>query len=550
MSSADRELTSLRNDLDVGSLLAGDGVASINATASRFDHIAGRLDSPLLAPLRVVPVLGRQLSAVADQAEGASAGLSAAADLSDQLRGLVDAGVRTGPERIVALREVASIARAGRPAFEEIELGTDDALVGQLADSRARLDDARRAALESLDRAAEVSDGLAAFFEGPGDYLLLAANNAQMQNGQGMFLSGGLLHVEAGRLELESMRPTTDIPPASPSVALEPDLAARWGWLDPNGDFRHLGLSHRFPVTAQTAADLWVAGGGEPVDGVLAVDPFLLQVILEASGPVPTRYREVSAKEIVRFALHDQYRGYLDEQGRDQAYYGRRDQLGEVAKAAVRNFEKVSSAGSDFLNHLARAAGGRHLLGWSADPAVQAGWEAAGIDGQIGPSSALVSVVNRSGNKLDWFLRTTADLRIERDDSGYAGELRVTVTNPAPEGAEPTYVVGPYEGSGLERGEYLGLLTVNLPAGATDAGFEGVDSLAVAGGDGANRTIAAWVRVRSDGSTEMVARFRLPAAMTTMTIEPSARPFATRWTYGGDRWNDARAHTVDLPAPR
>ena len=38
--------------------------------------------------------------------------------------------------------------------------------------------------------------------------------------------------------------------------------------------------------------------------------------------------------------------------------------------------------------------------------------------------------------------------------------------------------------------------------------------------------------------------------MTEMRIEPSARAFPTKWTFGGQKWNDASAHTVDLPARR
>ena len=50
-----------------------------------------------------------------------------------------------------------------------------------------------------------------------------------------------------------------------------------------------------------------------------------------------------------------------------------------------------------------------------------------------------------------------------RSATHYEAVLDVTVTNEAPASGEPRYVVGPYPGSGLERGEYLGLVTLNLP---------------------------------------------------------------------------------------
>ena len=84
-------------------------------------------------------------------------------------------------------------------------------------------------------------------------------------------------------------------------------------------------------------------------------------------------------------------------------------------------------------------------------------------------------------------------------------------------------MVGPYPGSGLERGDYLGLVTLNLPAAATNSRFDGVDVLAVAGGDGGNRTIAGWVTVPRGTTTHLVARFELPASMAELLIEPSGR---------------------------
>ena len=66
-------------------------------------------------------------------------------------------------------------------------------------------------------------------------------------------------------------------------------------------------------------------------------------------------------------------------------------------------------------------------------------------------------------------------------------------------------------------------MTLNLPEGATDSRFEGVEDLAVAGADGRNRTIAAWVHIPRGETTELVARFRLPAG-TTGAADRAERP--------------------------
>jgi hypothetical protein len=176
---------------------------------------------------------------------------------------------------------------------------------------------------------------------------------------------------------------------------------------------------------------------------------------------------------------------------------------------------------------------------------VQSGFEAAGIDGQIGPDSMLLSLLNRSGVKLDWFMRMSADLSLERKGDVYEGVLDITITNGAPASGEPRYVVGPYPDTGLQRGEYLGLLTLNLPGAATGGRIDGVD-LAVAGGDGDNRTIATWVQVPRGTSTHLVARFELPASTAELLVEPSARTYPTTWTYDGHEWKDRERRTLEL----
>lgn len=542
------DLRETRRDLDADALLERDGLADLRGFAERFDRIGDRLDQPLLAPLRVLPVVGRQMSAASHQSDAAGGALRAAVDLGEQLEPLVDRGLGSGPERIDTLEEVAATVRRARPAFEALDLGPDRALVGPLTSARQEIDEALTEIIEGLGRTEALAEGMAELFAGPADYLLVAANNAQMQNGQGMFLSAGVLHFENGSMDLSGMESLEKVPDVVPPLPLDPDLAARWGWLDPNTDLRHLGLSHRFPITADTATRLWEALGRPPVSGVVAVDPHALEAIMTVTGPVETPRGTRGADDIVEFILHDQYQIYLTGSS-DRSYTEeRRDELDEIARTVLDDFEDVSNVDAAFLDEFAAVASGRHLLMWSEDASIQAGFEAAGIHGQMSTESLLLSLVNRSGVKLDWFMQMDADLTVERagDGDGYEAVVEIEVTSEAPSDGEPRYVLGPYPGSGLERGEYLGLVTLNLPQAATDSRFDDVDPLAVAGADGQNRTIAAWVRVAPGETTRLVARFGLPDGMDVLRIEPSARTHPTSWTYEGKQWTDAQRRSVDL----
>ena len=361
---------------------------SIKASADRFGrHRRSARHARCSRRCAWCPSLAVSSRRVTDQATGRERRAErAAADLSEELEGLVDAGVRAGPERVDALRQVAAIARAGRPAFEEIDLGTDDALIGQLAERATALEEAtRRRSTGSTRRRGQRR--ACQLLRGSGDYLLLAANNAQMQNGQGMFLSAGVLHVEDGR-----MRPRVDAahlrhPRRRPRRwRSTPTSPARWGWLDPNDDFRHLGLSHRFPVTAETAVDLWVAGrsvAGRRRDGGRSL-PAGGDPRGQRSGADPLQGGRRQGDRAGSRSTTSTRGTSTNRAG--QAYYGRRDQLGDVAKAAVSNLEDVESRRAD----VPRAPGaappaGVTCWGGRADPAIQAGWVAAGIDGQISP---------------------------------------------------------------------------------------------------------------------------------------------------------------------
>src|SRR5207249_1363112 len=120
----------------------------------------------------------------------------------------------------------------------------------------------------------------------PHRYLLLVANNGEMRAGSGMFLVAAPLQTDRGKVTLGPVHQTADIAVDSDEVPLTGDLADRWGWLHPNREWRNLGASPRFDVTAPLAAKMWKAKTGEDVDGVLALDVESLRKVLAVTGPI------------------------------------------------------------------------------------------------------------------------------------------------------------------------------------------------------------------------------------------------------------------------
>lgn len=535
-----RQAKALGTPADVLSGRTGDALAR---AAEEFDQARRALRNPLTAPLRVLPVLGRQL-------RSSGALVTAAADVSRigaeavaEARQAFDAPHGSGPERVALLRRLAGAAGRAGDRLGDIGLGPDRALVGTLADKRQELadniDDVRRA----LGTARSVTTALAGLLEGPSRYLVLAANNSEMRAGSGMFLSIGEARLAQGSVSLAAFDPAGDrqLAPGTEPPIPDPDLARHWAWLGPNREWRNLATTPRFDATAALAVEMWAASGRDRPDGVLALDPLALQAILAATGPVDIGERTVSAEEVAGLLLHDQYAGIDDVADRAQAE--RREMLGAIAGAAVAAVQGPDVDLTELAEGLAEAARGRHLLAWSAVPSQAEGWEAAGVDGRLDDESLMLAVLNRAGNKLDRFLAVDATLARTTVREGTEFDLAVRLANQVPDG-EPAYVIGPHPDATVGAGVYFGLLSVNLPGAARRVEVVGNPDLTVLGRDGPTVVAALPVTVEPGGTIEVRFRFTIPGPGGQFRIEPTARVPAVRWTGPDGSWSDGEAHTV------
>jgi hypothetical protein len=425
------------------------------------------------------------------------------------------------------------------------DMGARNNLIQPLADAHEELSEHLADVSDQLTSADATTAALQSFLEGDGRYLVLATNNSEMQAGWGMPLQAGVLTVDDGESSLPDLEPTSDLT-LPQGVPLEGDLATNWGRLEPNREWRNLALTPRFVEAAPLAARMWEARGGGPVDGVLAVDPYALRAVLEATGPVTVEDgTRVSADSVVPFVLHDQYVDEsIDEPGRAE----RQDRLSDVAAAAVDALAGPVDAVT-LVEQLMEAAYHRHVLAWSSVEDQQAGWEASGIDGELDSRSTMVSLVNRGCNKLDWFVDVSAQLDFAPTAEGRQGTLRVVVENKTPQG-QSSYIAGPQPRCGVTAaGDWLGFLTVHLPGQVGQAGIEG-GQVVVDGNDGPARLVAANLSVPAGQRVESVVRFEVPSDVVTVDVEPSARARPVTWRVEGRRFGDDQHHTVDLVADR
>ncbi|HUF84253.1 MAG TPA: DUF4012 domain-containing protein, partial [Acidimicrobiia bacterium] len=326
-----------------------------------------------------------------------------------------------------------------------------------------------------------------------------------------------------------------DIPAPAVRVPLEDDLEARWGWLDPNVTWTSLGLSPRFPVTADTAARLWEAAGGRAVDGVLAIDPPMIAALMRAFGIEVELDGEVFGPDDIELQLlHDQYdllpeSIYDDWRTFGEAQAFRRDRLTRIVGSVLDDIDFEGRNPLTLLDEVRSAAVGRHLLVWSRDAALQGAWERAGVDGALAADSLLLSLVNRSANKADVFVAVRARMSLDPGPEATEVTVEVEMENRIPDG-EVRYVGGPNPNTDNEYGDYDGILTLNVPGVAQGGRVEGVDELTVLGSDGPTRVVGTTVELAQGETETRVFRFSLPNGLVdTMTIEPTARIPPVRW---------------------
>jgi hypothetical protein len=327
---------------------------------------------------------------------------------------------------------------------------------------------------------------------------------------------------------------------AGPGVPITGDFAARWGWMEPNVEWRDLGLTPDFTTTAALAARMWKARTGQTVSAVVSVDVEAIASLLGATGPIRSGGQVVTAATVVPLLLHDQYVG-LGSSGRAQA--ARLDRLGALAAGVVAAATSGQVPPAALAGALRQAAAGRHLMIWSSRPAAEAAWQEAGAGGAAPSNGVMVSVINRGANKLDPYLAVNCRLSVRSGGGASQVSLDVTLSNRAPPGLPP-YVVGTEAGLPLPPGGYEGILSFNLPGASRRLSVPGYRSLVAAGPEGPLTVMAVPVDIADGATRHYQVRFVLSGSHGSVTVMPSARVPPESWTYRSSHFMDTDSHSL------
>ncbi|HUF58890.1 MAG TPA: DUF4012 domain-containing protein [Actinomycetota bacterium] len=510
-------------------LAAGDALAARRAfsvAAREFRDADRETRNPLIRFGGLVPLAGRSydaigtLAGIGGRTATAGEGLAVAlTELPGGLGSLAPSGGRIPVEAMRSLVPAVSAARAELEAAGEESLTLPTSyLIGPIASAADLARDEVGAALRTVRSAEALLVALPSFAgaDGTRRYFVAAQSPAELRGTGGFIGSFAILTATDGRLELGPFREISVLRNVAPANAPAPssDFREVYDRFGGAGFWRNLNMTPDAPTAATMIEALYERVRGIPLDGTIFVNPQALAELLEATGPVrsPLLDRTLTAEDVVDYLANGAY----EEFGYRASL--RKRVLGIVAGGVVERFLRGADRDADpqaDLRSVVDAASAGHLLLHAADPDVQAAFETAGIAGKLGtPRGDFLGVFtsDASGTKVDYYMSRDVRYEVSLGAGGTgSAEASLTFRNDAPADARPSYVLGPYSGTGLGVGDHQSFLSVYCRAGcemarATEegdpAGMEVHTELGF-------RSLSRYVRVDAQGSRTIGLSLRL-----------------------------------------
>ncbi|MCU1391619.1 MAG: hypothetical protein JWM34_47 [Ilumatobacteraceae bacterium] len=492
-------------------LRAGDTIAaasSLRAAAADLDDASTKLDAPWSRPAQVLPVVAQHRALITRVVASASTSAVAAADALDavdidQLRFI------SGSLDVAALGKLATplakLDTAVRQLADTLEADDSPWLIGPV---RHALDDGRdtidKALVQTQASEAVAKQGPAVLgADGTRRYLVVFTSPGAARGQSGTIVDYAEISVTDGKITQTAFGPVSDLVTALTAAAplhldASADYLARYGpfgagsataAVDP-AYWANVTMSPDTPSAASAMAQMYAAGAGHSVDGVIVMDPVGLSSLVDAAGPIsipdtPTLTgsigglvigHEVSAAALGQFLLVDQYT--LADDVRVQLVQA-------AAGAGLQQFLGARLPGVQQLaDSLGAAATDGDITWWSKNAAEEEAFRLVGMAGRLpsftpaaddtpegvqGSDGLAVVSDNAGGNLIDAYVHRTVDYDATYDAStGHVdGDVVITLRNAVPSSTLASSVIG--NTAGLPVGTNRVRLSIYSPLTASDA---------------------------------------------------------------------------------
>lgn len=405
------QAATISDDLKNGN---GDELNStVQGMASEVSSMHAKTSGPLWVAASYVPVLGddiRVARGVVEQADNLMQ--NALMPVAQSLQGVSLSTLLTDATVDVQTLETVSAALSqAQPVVEQASEAIEalpQAHIGKVRDVVDKVRGPITSAAETLRGLNEIAPMLPQMLgaNGTRSYLLVAQNLAELRSTGGLPGSMGVLTIDNGHISLNEFVPATSLDNEDGGhYGITDEEMAIWGKNDRLG--KHIcdtNLIPDFARDSQIWSEWWQDKKGTAVDGVIAIDPVLLQKLLALTGGIEVDGHSIDGSNAAKALLNDAY----NEMPIDQT-----DQF--FSDVASQAFDHVmGSLGSISLPDLAQtlgdAVGEQHLFAWMANADEQALVEKAGAAGTLGNDSANpqlgVFISDDTYSKKSWFFST------------------------------------------------------------------------------------------------------------------------------------------------
>lgn len=455
---------------------ADDDLAAeqLDVAARSLTAADSTLSSWFVAPAKSLPVIGPNLDAVGSLA--AEAGR--VAEVSTLAAGNADVDAlrfldgRLDPQAVADMQEPLEQVRGALQGLsDEVEDASSPWLLAMVSTRidqlGGQIDDAIPDAEVAINSVAIAPHLLGA--DGPQRYLVLFTTPVEARGRIGFPGNYAELVVDNGQLSMPVFGRVSELEQgglgAARTLTGPPEMLARYGRFDIATTWRNLTMTPDFPSFAAAAAELYPQSGGQPVDGVLSVDPAGLAAIMNYTGPVEVAGlpEPLTAETAEAFLLRDQYVQFEHDNE------ARLEVLDEIAETTFERLLTVDLPGPRSVSEqLDPIVDGGHILFTTLDAGSYLPLVGVGVTGTLDPppeggDSVTVTTTNAGGNKIDLFLerREQYDVRWDPETGQVTTTLRVTLENTAPAEGWPDYVIG--NAVGLPTGTNRSFVSIYSP---------------------------------------------------------------------------------------
>jgi hypothetical protein len=465
-----------QSDLTAGGERAQDGIDALNDgdyaaaaaffgdAAEAFDRADRKLNSVVAAPARLVPGVAQNLSAGAELAAAADGAMATAASALRQIDPatlrLVDGAIDIDAVRAVEapLLEVQETLVRFRTVADDVD---SPWLLGRLQDELAELEeelDANEPRLDDALTAVRIAPRMLGA-DGLRRYLLLFTTPAEARGLAGFVGNYAEITIDGGRIGVTGFGRRSELDEyvgenGATCTECPEELLTRYGpfglTAGPDGGaddtvWTAITLPAHFPYVGVSAQSLYPQSGGRPVDGVISVDPYVIQALMQYTGPieVPELGVTVQPDAAAQFILEDQYVLAGDDANADRI-----DGLETLGQNAIQDLLAGElPEPSALARDLGPLVAEHRLLMWTEDPDEQAFLDTVGMSGAmpalVDDTGFALFVANAGASKIDVFIDRSVTTSIETADDGTRTLVAdVEIANNAPTSGLPPYVIG------------------------------------------------------------------------------------------------------------